>query len=216
MTAAHVAMKRRSFLAAFAPALALFCLSGLRAEILQGRNATMHGQRDRAVWQAVNRLAGARLAKPGEQIQAVFFIDLNCPACARFWRWFDTPAHRQWATLWVPVAYMNAQSLGRAVSFLRAADPYRALALNYENFSDEARQGKLPEAPDPSIQEQSRVRANTRYWNGALFPLTPLSIYRNADATYWQLLGLLPEEEMDQYFARLGPARLRAYSDRRP
>lgn len=62
----------------------------------------MHGQRDRAVWQAVNRLAGARLAKPGEQIQAVFFIDLNCPACARFWRWFDTPAHRQWATLWAP------------------------------------------------------------------------------------------------------------------
>lgn len=212
MTAAHVTMKRRSFLAAFAPALALFCSRGLRAEILQGRNAKMHGQRDRAVWQAVNRLAGARLAKPGEQIQAVFFIDLNCPACARFWRWFDTPAHRQWATLWVPVAYMNAQSLGRAVSFLRAAEPYRALALNYENFSDEERQGNLPEAADPSIQEQSRVRANTRYWNDALFSTTPLSVYRNTDATYWQLLGLLPEEEMNRHFSRLGQARLQAYT----
>lgn len=201
---------RRAFLTASILAL-LFQATG-RAEILNGRSAKMHGQRDRAVWQAVNRLAGARLAKPGEQIQAVFFIDLNCPACARFWRWFDTPSRRQWATLWIPVAYMNAQSLGRAISLLRAADPYQALATNYRHFDDEHRQGNLPEATTPSIQEQSRVRANTRYWNGALFPTTPLSVYRNADGTYWQLLGLFSEEEMDRRFSQLGQARLQTYT----
>lgn len=203
-------MNRRFFLAS---TLTLLSPSA-RAEILQGRSAKMHGQRDRAVWQAVSRLAGARLAKPDAQTQAVFFIDLNCPACARFWHWFDTPAHRQWATLWIPVSYMNARSLGRAVSLLRAADPYQALALNYHAFDDENRQGNLPEATSVSIEEHARVRTNTRYWNGALFGTTPLSVYRKNDGTYWQLLGLFADEEMNRYFSSLGKAMLEPYSTR--
>ncbi|MDP2111949.1 MAG: hypothetical protein Q8J94_14110, partial [Thiobacillus sp.] len=54
----------------------------LRAEILKGQNAKMHGQRDRSLWLAAQRLKGVRLAKPGDQIQVIFFVDLNCPACA--------------------------------------------------------------------------------------------------------------------------------------
>lgn len=207
-------MNRRHFLATSVYALIMLAAPSPRAEILKGQSAKMHGQRDRAVWQAVNRLAGVRLAKPGAQIQAVFFIDLNCPACARFWHWFDTPAHRQWATLWIPVAYMNASSPGRAVALLRDANPYQALALNYRAFDDENRQGNLPEATLVTIQEQARVRTNTRYWNGALFGTTPLSVYRNNDATYWQLLGLFPDDEMNRYFSSLGKAMLEPYSPR--
>jgi hypothetical protein len=205
-------MNRRHYLRTLFHALPVMAAPSLRAEILAGQSAKMHGQRSREVWQATNHLTGVRLAKPGQQIQAAFFIDLNCPACARFWRWFDTPARRQWATLWIPVAYMNAQSLGRAASLLRAADPYRALALNYRDFDDVNRQGKLAEGASPSPEEQTRIRTNTRYWNGALFPTTPLSVYRNHDGTYWQLLGLFPDKEMNQYFSRLAPARLEVYT----
>lgn len=204
-------MNRRHFLTTLTLALAS---PATIAAILQGRDATMHGQRSREAWQAINRLAGVRLAKPGQPIQAVFFVDLNCPTCARFWHWFDTPARRQWATLWIPVAYMNTQSLGRAASLLRAAEPYRALAMNYRDFDDANRQGKLAEAASPSPEEQTRIRTNTRYWNGALFPTTPLSVYRNHDGTYWQLLGLLPEPEMSGYFANLASAQLEGFRPR--
>lgn len=73
-------MNRRDFLSVSASALTLFAAPTLRADILKGRDATMHGQRDRSVWLAANRLTGVTLAKSGDQIQVVFFIDLNCPA----------------------------------------------------------------------------------------------------------------------------------------
>lgn len=184
----------------------------LRAEILVGQSAKMHGQRDRALWLAAQRLKGARLAKPDDQIQAVFFIDLNCPACAHLWRWFNTPERRRWATLWIPVAYMNKTSIGRAAALLRAPDPYAALTQNYgPGFNQDRRIGALAESDAPTLVERSAIRANTRFWNG-IFPSTPLILYRNADGTYWQLLGLLPEPKMSGYFTQLAPAGLSVYT----
>lgn len=207
-------LNRRHFLSAILPALTLLTAPVLRAEILHGQSAKMHGQRDRATWLAANQLAAARLTKPGELIQAIFFIDLNCPACALFWRWFDTLERRNIASLWIPVAYMNKTSQDRAISLLRAADPYAALAQNYQNFNYENRLGNLPEASSPSLQEQSSIRRNTRFWNGSLFGTTPLTLYRKNDGTYWQLLGLLPEPEMSTIFSRLAPSRLDVFPPR--
>ncbi|MDP2977469.1 MAG: hypothetical protein Q8N48_01415, partial [Thiobacillus sp.] len=73
---------RRHFFSVLLPALSLVTAPSLRAEILKGQNAKMHGQRDRSLWLAAQRLKGVRLAKPGDQIQVIFFVDLNCPACA--------------------------------------------------------------------------------------------------------------------------------------
>lgn len=183
----------------------------LRADILTGRSAKMHGQRDRALWLASQRLKGVRLARPGDQIQAIFFIDLNCPACAHLWRWFNTPERRQWATLWIPVAYMNKTSAGRAAALLHAPDPYAALVQNFgPGFDQDSRIGALLEADASTLDERSAIRANTGFWNG-IFPSTPLTLYRNANGTYWQLLGLFPEPKMSAYFAQLAPARLGAY-----
>lgn len=207
-------MNRRHFLNTFLPALALVTAPSLRAEILQGQSAKMHGQRDRATWLAASRLAAARMAKPGDLIQAVFFIDLNCPACAHLWHWFDTPERRSIASLWIPVAYMDKTSEGRAAALLRADEPYAALAQNYRNFDLENRRGNLPEAPAPSLQEQSSIRKNTRFWNGALFGTTPLTLYRKNDSTFWQLLGLFPEPQMSNYFLGLAPSRLVSYPER--
>lgn len=208
MTTLVLPLTRRQFFATTALAL---LSPALRAEILTGQSATMHGQRDRALWLAAQRLKGMRLAKPGDQIQVVFFIDLNCPACANLWRWFNTAARRQWATLWIPVAYMNKTSIGRAATLLRAPDPYTALAQNFgSGFDQDRRIGALPEADDVSLDERSAIRANTAFWNG-VFPSTPLALYRTADGKYWQLLGLFPEPKMSTYFAQLAPARLDAY-----
>lgn len=210
-------MNRRQFLNATLSGLFLAAASSLRAEILHGNSAKMHGQRDRAMWLAVQRLANVRLAKPGDLIQVVFFIDLNCPACAKLWKWFDTPERRHWATLWIPVAYMNQSSAARAIALSRASDPYAALARNYgSGFDPEARQGALAVAPSLSLREQSAIQRSTRFWRGALFGSTPLTLYRNNDNTYWQLLGLLPEPEMSGYFRKLAPSQLELIQYRPP
>ncbi|MDP2112393.1 MAG: hypothetical protein Q8N48_02720, partial [Thiobacillus sp.] len=178
------------------------------------QNAKMHGQRDRSLWLAAQRLKGVRLAKPGDQIQVIFFVDLNCPACANLWRWFDTPGRRQWTTLWIPVAYMNKTSIGRAAALLRAPDSYAALAQNFgPGFDQDRRIGALAEADALTLDERSAIRANTGFWNG-IFPSTPLTLYRNADGRYWQLLGLFSEPRMNTYFTQLAPARLESYPAR--
>lgn len=201
-------LTRRQFFATTALAL---LSPDLRAEILTGQNPKMHGQRSRADWQAALRLAGARLARPGDLIQVVFFIDLNCPACAQLWRWFNAVGQRQWATLWIPVAYMNKTSIGRAIALLRAPDPYAALAQNFgPGFDQNSRIGALAEAAALTLDERSAIRANTGFWNG-IFPSTPLTLYRTADGKYWQLLGLFPEPKMSVHFAQLAPARLDTY-----
>lgn len=211
LTFTDFTMNRRRFLTASVSALTLVAAPAARAEILQGRSAKMHGQRDRNMWLAVQRLAGVRLAKPGDLVQIIFFIDLNCPACAELWQWFDTPKRRELASRWIPVAYMDKTSAGRAIAFLGASDPYAALLQNYSNFDYENRRGNLAEAPQPSLQEQSAIRRNTRFWRSSLFGSTPLILYRNNDGTYWQLLGLFPEPEMSGYLTKLAPPRLDAY-----
>lgn len=205
-------MSRRAFLSATALGL---IAPGAFAEMLQGRSAKMHGQRNPADWHAAVRLSGARLAQPGDLIQVVLFIDLNCPACAMLWRWFDVSERRRWATYWVPVAYINKTSTGRAAALLRAADPYASLAENFgPGFDMRSRLGGLREAESPTLAEQSSVRANTRHWSGSLFNTTPLMLYRNKDGSYWQLLGLSPEPKMSDYFRELAPAGLEGFIPR--
>ena len=199
-------MSRRAFLSS--AALGLIAPSAL-AEILEGSSAKAHGQRSPADWHAALRLSGARLARPGSLIQVIFFIDLNCPACAMLWQWFDVPERRRWATYWIPVAYMSKTSTGRAAALLRAADPYAALSENFgPGFDMQARLGGLPDAKSATLAEQSSIRANTRYWSQSLFGTTPLMLYRKKDGSHWQLLGLFPEPRMSDYFREIAPAEL--------
>lgn len=207
-------MNRRDFLSLSAGGLSLLTAQGLRADILQGRNATMHGQRERAVWQAANRLAGVTIGSARKLTQIAVFIDLNCPACAQMWRWFDTPERRHIVSCWIPVSYMNQTSQARAIALLRAPDPHAALALNYGNgFDFDARTGALPVATSLALKEQSDLRANARFWN-SLFPTTPLTLYRKRDGTLWQLLGLLPEPDMNRIFQTLAGSGLETFAPR--
>lgn len=179
------------------------------AEILRGPSAARHGLRSREVWIGARSLAGARIGRADGDIQVVFFVDLNCPACVQLWRWFDMPARRQWATLWVPVSHMHHSSTGRGIALLRSAQPRAALQENYgEGFDRSTRTGGLAVAEDETLAELSAIRVNTHFWRTSLFEATPITLYRRRDGTYWQLLGQLPEPQMGAAFSELGSAVL--------
>ena len=200
---------RRTFLTA--SSLVLFAPETL-ADILKGPNPTRHGQRDRDTWLGAATLEGVRLGPKRGDTQAVFFIDLNCPACAQLWQWFDRPERVGWVTQWVPVSYMHATSEGKGIALLRANDPRVALSQNFgEAFNRPARRGGLEPALDPALTELSSIRANTHFWRSSLFESTPMTVYRGRNGTYWQLLGQLPEPQMDRAFLELAPAALPAF-----
>lgn len=205
----HHRNPRRAFIAA--AALSLLAPTAL-AEVLQGPDPSRHGQRSREIWLGANALAGARVGRSDGDIQAIFFVDLNCPACVQLWRWFDTPERRQWATLWVPVSYMHRTSTGRGVALLRSGQPSGALEENYgERFNVSTRTGGLAAVDHATLAELSAIRANTRFWRESLFGATPMTLYRRRDGTYWQLLGQLPEPQMSRIFDELAPAVLSVF-----
>lgn len=207
----HHGITRRSFIAA--TILPLFA-SNMFADTLQGASPARHGRRSREVWLGAISLAGARVGRADGDIQVVFFIDLNCPACVQLWQWFDMPERRDWAALWVPVSYMNRTSAGKGVELLRASSPRNALAQNYgEQFDRSARSGGLSPASNPTPAELSAIRANTHFWRTSLFEVTPMTLYRRRDGTYWQLLGQLPEPQMSDLFDVLAPATLSVFSE---
>lgn len=200
---------RRTFLAA--STLSMIAPASL-AGMLSGPNPTRHGQRSRDVWLGAISLAGARVGHTAGNIQTVFFVDLNCPACVQLWKWFDVPERQDWATLWVPVSYMHGTSAAKGIALLRTANPRDALAQNYgEQFDRQTRNGGLGPAVDPTLAELSAIGTNTRFWRTSLFEATPMTLYRRRDGTYWQLLGQLPEPEMSKTFDTLAPASLSVF-----
>lgn len=200
-------MNRRHFLVS---SLALLPAMPVWAEMLKGRTP-LTGQREQSVWLTALKLGGLRLAKPDDQIQIIFFIDPNCPACAKLWTWFDTSPRRNLASLWIPVAYMRETSEARAIALLRAPDPYAALAQNFRTFDHATWQGAIPPAGDATLVEQSSIRRNTRFWDQALFGATPLILYRAKEGGIWQYVGLPEAPEMEMLLTRIAPARLEVY-----
>lgn len=201
-------MNRRHFLLSIATLLAT--QNAVGDEILKG-NSAKSGERDRAVWLTANKLKGLRLAKQAEQIQIIFFVDPNCPACAALWQWFDTQPPRNIASLWVPVSYMSKSSATRSVALLREENAYAALVKNYANFDRANRLGGIAPAEEVALQEQSNIRRNTYYWAQQLFGATPLMLYRTNGGKYMQVIGLLPETERNNMLQELAPMALDDY-----
>lgn len=201
-------MNRRFFLGA----LAVAYTSPSVANMLTGESP-LEGERPLSTWLAAQKLGALKLARPDELLQIVFFVDPNCPACASLWTWFDTTPRRNLATLWVPVAYMKSSSEARAAALLRASDSYAALGYNYgKGFDHAAWEGAIEPARDLSSAEQTLLKNNRRFWAG-LFGATPLGLYRRADGTIWQTVGL-PPGGFDGLLPKLAPPKLQPYSPR--
>lgn len=126
------------------------------------------GQQKAAVdWSAMQRFWTAAMALKGidtgpadSQKRMLMFFDPNCPACARQWPivkpYLDTIRIH-----WVPVAYIDPNSLQLAAAILSAPDPAKALADNEDHYDFKtARGGYLPPATVPKWAEDA-VRANT-------------------------------------------------------
>ena len=209
----HNGTTRRFFIAA---AILPLIAPSVFADVLQGSNPARHGRRSREVWLKAMSLAEARVGRADGDLQAVFFVDLNCPACVQLWQWFDRPDHKDWNTLWVPVAHMHATSASKAIALLRATDTHEALSQNFgEAFDRHGRSGGLAPVSDPIPAELSSIRANTHFWRTSLYEATPISLYRKRDGTYWQILGQLPQPQMSRALMELAPASLPMFKEPR-
>lgn len=130
-----------------------------------------------ADWQLVSHSPGIMVGgKSKTAIQVVF--DPNCPASARLHEYLKK-THGATAIRWVPVAYYQKSSLGKAAALLQAPNPEQAQNRNFENYDYSAQMGAI-EPIAPAIDFKLRLvtlKVRLDRWIGA----TPLIIVRTPD-----------------------------------
>ncbi len=157
-----------------------------------------------AVDAVLSALPKATWVADGNGRRAVYvFFDPNCPACQLLYRNLRTLIEPQDLQVrWVPVAIVNATSLGKAAAILEAQDPLAALRENEEHYAGEAYAGGIEERI-PSSETERRVRANERLLNRLDIPVVPSMLFADKDRRAVLIQGALSPLALRKVFRRL-------------
>jgi len=106
------------------------------------------------------------------------FFDPNCGYCPMIYKNLQpliAPYDLQ--LRWIPVAMLDATSLGKAAAILQAKDPKAALDYNEAHYNSEAHTGSMSEEI-PSAVTETRLRANGALLNQVGIPVVPTMLFR--------------------------------------
>jgi len=138
----------------------------------------------------------------GGRVVYVFF-DPNCPSCALLYRNLRTLIEPQDLQVrWIPVAVVNATSLGKAAAMLQAKDPLAALRLNEERYHGESYSGGMEE-DFPTADTEQKLRANERLLNTLDIPVVPSMLFAGKDGRAVLIQGALSPLALRKVFVHL-------------
>jgi thiol:disulfide interchange protein DsbG len=204
-------LSRRELLLMAAAMSAQIPWSATRAQ--SPRKSLRQGQsllsRDR--WDRLRSLASIHQGPAADMIHMIVFFDPNCPWCAQLWKtlYAKTPPSPH-ASAWIPIAYLNDSSGGKALAILRAADPGKALADNFVRFDTVARSGAIEPVGNPSPRERARQQSYNSAWL-SLFPASPLIVYRSRDGESYVQVGMPDADDFAALLEELPHESLSTY-----
>lgn len=106
------------------------------------------------------------------------FFDPNCSYCPMIYKNLQqliAPYNLQ--LRWIPVAMLDATSIGKAAAILQAKNPKAALDHNEAHYNAEAHTGSISEEI-PSAVTERRLRANEALLNQVGIPVVPTLLFR--------------------------------------
>ncbi len=118
---------------------------------------------------------GARTAKT---VLYVFF-DANCFYCHLTWKALQPYEAAGLQVRWVPVAYQQPSSAGRAAAIMEAADPAAALRQNESGYDTGRYAGGLAPTPTVAPAVLARLDADTRLMRSFGAPGTPALVWQD-------------------------------------
>ncbi len=138
----------------------------------------------------------------GRRVVYVFF-DPNCPSCHLLYGNLRTfIASHDLQLRWIPVAVVNATSLGKAAAILEAPDPRAALRRNEEAYDTQRHAGGIEEQL-PCVETEQRLRANERLLNRLDIPVVPSMLFAAKDGHAVLIQGALSPLALRKVFAHL-------------
>lgn len=126
----------------------------------------------------------------GHHVLYVFF-DPNCGYCPMLYKNLQPLiAPHDLQLRWIPVAMLDATSLGKAAAILQAKDPKAALDYNEAHYNTEAYTGSIPEEI-PSAATEARLRANEVLLNQVGIPVVPTMLFQAKSGEAMMIQGVL-------------------------
>lgn len=126
----------------------------------------------------------------GRHVLYVFF-DPNCAYCPLLYKNLQPLiATHDLQLRWIPVAMLDATSLGKAAAIMQAQDPKAALDYNEAHYNTEAYTGSIPEQI-PSAATKARLRANEALLNQLGIPVVPTILFQAKSGEAMVIQGVL-------------------------
>jgi len=126
----------------------------------------------------------------GQSTHVIYvFFDPNCAGCHFLYNSLRPFIRNQSVQVrWIPVAVVNATSLGKAAAILQSAQPIAALAENEKNYRPE--NGGIDEhIAEPGTE--SKLNANTRLLMRLPIPVIPTMLFADAQGQAILIEGAL-------------------------
>ena len=162
-------------------------------------------------WRTVTQLSGTPSTTDIDVPAVYIFFDPNCPATAKLFRndadgksFADAPA------VWIPVAYMKADSLGKAAATLREMQ-FSAIKDNFTHYDSQEKSGAITPV-QASAKERSEVANAKRVWMElTTTPATPMIVYKDNSGAPHVHLGYNSPEKLKQIVREAPSSHIPAY-----
>ena len=169
---------------------------GRAADTLATRSAQQHEYRTLF---AQLKKADVVLEGPTKAHSVLYvFFDANCLYCHLTWKALQPYETAGLQVRWVPVAYQQPSSMGRAAAIMEARDRVSALRINEKGYNAAQFQGGIePMAKVPDTLA-ARIQANTELMRSFGAPGTPALVWKDSDGTVRIKAGIPRLSELPQ------------------
>ncbi len=117
-------------------------------------------------------------ARSAQHLVYVFF-DANCFYCHLTWKALQPYEKAGLQVRWVPVAYQQPSSVGRAAAIMQAPDRVAALHTNETRYDASKFDGGITPLANVPKALAARLRANTELMRAFGAPGTPLMVWKS-------------------------------------
>jgi len=118
------------------------------------------------------------------------FFDANCFYCHLTWKALQPYEAAGLQVRWIPVAYQQPSSVGRAAAIMQAPDRAAALRVNETGYDASKYDGGITPSADPSPVLAAQFEANTALMRAFGAPGTPLVVWKTANGAVRYKIGV--------------------------
>lgn len=168
--------------------------AGLAAVLLSGAGMAAerkNAPRDVAALFAQVESADAVVEGPASAKHVLYvFFDANCFYCHLTWKALQPYQAAGLQVRWIPVAYQQPSSVGRAAAIMQAPDRAAAMRLNETGYDASRYDGGITPSNDVSNHLRAQLEANTALMRAFGAPGTPLVVWKTANGAVRYNIGV--------------------------